>query len=143
MKLDLGRSTKKKSVGFSALAFGTLMVLTGCGGSGSDAQAEEPQTQVFYQMNMHGTGDVPDRQLVIDGSSVAVYSFKCDGDTASLYKDGGWRGSLSVDGNQIIWTESESGTDNVVFAADGSSIQLKNQPWKAMPENEAFDAACS
>lgn len=133
---------KKTAAGVSALGLGMLIALTGCGADGQNTTGES-QTQVFYQMNMQGTGDVPDRQLVIDGSSVSVYSFQCDEDTASLYTEGGWRGSLSADGSQIVWTESESGTDDIVFAADGSSIQLKNQPWKAMPEDEAFDAACS
>lgn len=51
---------KKTAAGVSALGLGMLIALTGCGADGQNTTGES-QTQVFYQMNMQGTGDVPDR----------------------------------------------------------------------------------
>lgn len=136
-----------RTASMAALALGASLLLAACGGgdgsnsqniegNGSEAQSAEAQVQTFYQVDSSG----PQRQLVLDGTSVAVYSFICEGGTAKLNTDFGWRGTMTADSSQIMWTSGETGTDDVALASDGSSITLQSQQWPQMDEQEAFDA---
>lgn len=137
------KSRRYSTLRLLALTAAGSLALSACGGSSNEnpgANNSEPSTQVFYQTNMMGQGDVVDRQLVIDGASVSVYSLHCTDGEPQFYTEGGWRGSLNADKTQIAWTEGERGTDEIVFAADGGSINLKNQPWKTMGEQDAINS---
>lgn len=138
--------TSARTASLAALALGASLLLAACGGdssnsqniegNGAEVQSAEAQVQTFYQVDDFG----PQRQLVLDGTSVAVYSFICEGGTAKLNTDFGWRGTMTADSSQIMWTSGETGTDDVAFASDGSSITLQSQQWPQMDEQEALDA---
>jgi hypothetical protein len=107
----------------SALAF----VLTGCG-SGSDGLSGE-----YYDK---------EGQLVIDGSSVAYYSFGCEQagkSNAVIESEASSSGELSKDGDQIIWSNGK-GTGKVTGSKSGDTVDIDGKQYSKMEKDKALQS---
>jgi hypothetical protein len=122
------RLRKQRLVVPTAVLLSTFaVVLTGCGG-GSDGLSGE-----YYDK---------EGQLVIDGSSVAYYSFGCERtgkNNADIEREALSSGELSKEGDQIIWSNGK-GTGKVTASKSGDTVDIDGKQYTKMDKGKALQS---
>jgi hypothetical protein len=125
------RSIRLRKQGLAAPTAMVLLALTfaltGCGG-GSDGLSGE-----YYDK---------EGQLVIDGSSVAYYSFGCEQagkSNAVVESEASSSGELSREGDQIVWSNGK-GTGKVTASKSGDTVDIDGNQYTKMDKDKAIQS---